>query len=144
MSAAPDRFQASSHRSQQGEGVPMSMTDRDTTLPPGFDDLEPLVATWALSTEQTRYTKRVATPMHEVRAFYDAIYPCMDAVMRHLQDHPADDMASLPAPTRRLYRLALSYFEVSHPIELHWRSANLDNAFPAERIEYQGPSCVEN
>ena len=122
----------------------MSTIDNDMTLPTGFEDLEPLVQAWALPTEQTRYTKRIASPLHEVQAFYEAIYPRMDAVMQHLQAHPADDIAALPAPTRRLYRLALSYFDASHPIELHWRTANLDNAFPAERIEYREPSSVEN
>lgn len=122
----------------------MSTTTADTVLPAGFEDLEPLVCAWALPTEQTRYAWRLRASLEEVRGFYEAIYPRMDAVMRHLQGYSAEDIAALPADTRRLYRLALSYFEASHPIELHWRSPDLDDAFAAQRIEYQGPSCVEN
>lgn len=122
----------------------MSATSTETSLPPGFEDLEPRVEVWALTTEQARYACRLSASMDEVRDFYDAIYPRMDAILGHLQAFPANDIAALPADTRRLYRLALSYFEVSHPIELHWRGTELDNAFPAQRIEYQGPSRVEN
>jgi hypothetical protein len=68
----------------------------------------------------------------------------MGAVLRYLSDIPADDSASLPQPTHLLYRLALSYFEVSHPIELRWKGADLDDAFPASPIVYRAPCCTEN
>lgn len=122
----------------------MSGMSSTFSLPAGFEDLEPRVDTWALPTEQARYAWRLSASMADIRNFYDAIYPRMDAILRHLQGFPATDIAALPADTQRLYRLALAYFEASHPIELHWRSPDLDNAFPADRIEYQGPSCVEN
>jgi hypothetical protein len=119
-------------------------SDNPTSLPEGFEDLEPHVTDWALPTEETRYAKRIAAPMADVKAFYDTMQPRMEDVMRHLAAYPASDIASLPAATRRLYRLAQAYFEASHPIELNWRSADLGNAFPADRIQYQGPSRNEN
>ena len=120
------------------------MNHDELTLPVGFEALDPLVARWALPTEQTRYEIRLATPLAELRDFYSAIHPRMDEVMLHLAEFPADDLTALPDATRRLYRLALSYFEASHPIELHWKNQDLDNAYPASRIVYQGPSCAEN
>ena len=122
----------------------MNAAEHESSLPGGFEDLEPHVAAWDLPTEEARYAKRIATPMPELRAFYDAIYPRMDAVMTHLSRHPAGSIASLPAVTRRLYRLALGYFEASHPMELRWHGAEPEPAFPASRIVYQGPSRVEN
>jgi hypothetical protein len=116
----------------------------DIALPAGFSDLEPLATEWALATEQTRYAKRLATPLEEIRRFYDAIFPRMDDVMRHLAGYPAGDPSKLPAPVRRLYHLALSYFEASHPIELRWKASDLEASFPESRIVYQVPSCVEN
>ncbi|WP_439590078.1 hypothetical protein [Hydrogenophaga sp.] len=122
----------------------MSAVPHEASLPAGFEDLQPRVGDWALPTEQARYSKRLGTSMEEIRDFYDAIFPRMDAILQHLQTYPANDIAALPPDTRRLYRLALAYFEASHPVELNWRGPDLDDAFPAQRIEYQGPSRVEN
>ena len=122
----------------------MIAQEPETALPQGFEDLEPHVATWALPTEEQRYTKRIATSMADIRSFYDTIFPRMEDVMAHLALHPAGDVARLPAEVRRLYRLALAYFEASHPVELRWRGAEPEPAFPASRIAYQGPSCKEN
>jgi hypothetical protein len=119
-------------------------TSTTALLPTGFEDLGPFVNDWAIATECDRYAKRIATPMGEIAAFYNVISTRMDAVMQHLQAHPATNLAAVPECTLRLYRLALSYFEVSHPIELHWHEANLIDAFPAERIIYQSPSNTEN
>ena len=120
------------------------MNNDKLALPPGFESLEALVVRWALPTEQIRYELRLATPLPELRDFYNAMHPRMDEVLQHLSGFPADDLPALPDATRQLYRLALSYFEASHPIELHWKSQDLENAFPAARIIYQGPSCAEN
>ncbi|MET3620120.1 hypothetical protein [Burkholderia ambifaria] len=115
-----------------------------TLLPDGFEDLAVFVDDWAIATECDRYAKRLATPMDEIRDFYNVISTRMDEIMQHLSAHPATDLAALPDSTLRLYRLALSYFEASHPIELHWSSPNLSDSFPAERIIYQSPSTIEN
>lgn len=112
-------------------------------LPEGFSELEALVGDWALATEPERYRKRLATSLAELRLFYDAIQPRMNDVMEHLRHHPAEQIDALPTPTRALFHLALSYFEASHPIELKWRATDLDDAFPADRIEYEGPSTQD-
>lgn len=119
-------------------------TQSTPLLPTGFEDLSSLASTWALPTEKERYAMRLSVDLPALRRFYEVIHPRMGAVMRHLSEYPADDLASLPLTTRTLYRLALSYFEASHPIELRWKGVDLDDAFPASRIIYQAPSCSEN
>lgn len=113
-------------------------------LPRGFEDLTPLLAEWNLATEQQRYAKRLSLTLPQLRIFYDAIFPRMDEVMRHLAAYPANDLSALPAATRNLYHLALGYFEASHPVELHWEGVDLRDAFPADRIVYMNPSEREN
>ena len=113
-------------------------------LPAGFEDLNPFLAEWNLATEQERCAKRLSMTLPQLRIFYDAILPRMDAVMGHLAGFPADDLASLSPGTRNLYHLALSYFEASHPIELKWDGIDLRDAFPADRIVYMNPSNQEN
>ncbi|MGJ7546267.1 hypothetical protein [Variovorax sp. LT1R16] len=115
------------------------MNDLDE-LPQGFDDLQELVPDWALPTEPARYAKRLATPLPQLRKFYDAIYPRMDAVLQHLAGVPGADARSADASDRNLFFLALAWFEASHPVELRWKSQDLDDAFPANRIAYVGPS----
>jgi hypothetical protein len=113
-------------------------------LPDGFGDLTPLLSGWALATERERYTRRLSMPLPELRLFYDTIQPRMDQIMRHLAGFPGGNPATLPSGSRRLYHLALSYFEASHPIELRWKASDLEGSFPATRIEYQAPSNIEN
>jgi hypothetical protein len=113
-------------------------------LPEFFHDLLPFVSEWALPTEQTRYAQRLSLTLNELRLFYDVILPRMDDIMLHLERFPADAIGNLPTDTLNLYRLALSYFEASHPIELKWKDVDLDDAFPENRLEYLYPSNVEN
>lgn len=120
----------------------MSATPTGASLPAGFEALLPWVPTWAMASEKDRYALRLATDLADLRVFYDAIQPQMERVMTYLAKFPADDTSALDVETRNLYRLALSYMEVSHPIELHWQRSDLDDAFPASRIVYQVPSST--
>lgn len=113
---------------------------KESGLPQEFEDLTILLSDWGLPTEPQRYARRLSVTLPELRTFYDAIAPRMDAIMQHLAAYPANDLASLPVETRNLYYLALSYFEASHPIELNWKRTDLDDAFPACRIVYEKPS----
>jgi hypothetical protein len=98
------------------------------------------VQEWCLPDEPSRYAKRLATSLSELRRFYDAVYPRMDDVLRHLATVPLT-RGELESPSdRNLFYLALAYFEASHPVELRWKSSDLDVAFPAGRVVYVGPS----
>ena len=56
--------------------------------------------------------------MAEIRAFYDAVFPRMDAIVAHLDKHPFD---ALPEKERRLFLLTLSIVEVSNLVERYRR-----------------------
>jgi hypothetical protein len=111
-----------------------------SVLPAGFEDLAALVGEWSLPDERSRYAKRLATPLPELRRFHEAMHPRMDAVLRHLACIPVARGTEAAPADRHLFYLALAYFEASHPIDLHWKGPDLDVAFPAERIAYVGPS----
>ena len=73
-------------------------------LPEAFTDLAPWLD-WALEPERARTWKREASSMAEIRAFYDALLPRLEKMIRHLEDYRDGDM---PSPARRLYLLSLA------------------------------------
>jgi len=82
-------------------------------LPADFRDLERF-APWMLETERERNAKRFASSMDEIRDFYEAVKPRMDAVVAYLDQFPLDE---LPDDARRLLLLGLSLMEVSPAVE---------------------------
>ena len=79
-------------------------------LPAEFADLEPQAAEWVLPTLEDRLQKRLVTPMDELQAFYDAVFPRAEAAMEHLDPFPVDD---LPEPEHNLMRLLYALSVVS-------------------------------
>ena len=86
-------------------------------LPDGFQDLAPWLD-WALEPERARTEKREASSMAEIRAFYDAVLPRMEEMIRYLEDFRDGDMTE---PARRLYLISLSLVEVANLVELYKR-----------------------
>ena len=84
-------------------------------LPQEFADLEPFAAKWSLATERERYSTRLATPIQEMRAFYDAVTQRAEAAMEYLEQFPFDE---LPDEALKLLHLLYSMIEVSFPIEV--------------------------
>ena len=101
-------------------------------LPAEFAELERFAA-WIIPSERERHLKRVASSVKELRPFYDAMLPRMEAVMSLLQRF--DIEATPPSEVRNLYYLALSFIEVSHPIELRWSGTSNAGAFLSTRLE---------
>ena len=62
-------------------------------LPPEFADLEPQAAVWVLPTLEDRLQLRLATPMDELQAFYDAVFPRAEAAMEYLDGCSLDDLS---------------------------------------------------
>jgi hypothetical protein len=85
-------------------------------LPEGFEELEPFTD-WCLPTEAERYTKRLASSMEELQAFYDAAFPRLDDALTHLDGLPFDE---LPEDATRLLWLCYSLVNASFPVEV-WR-----------------------
>jgi hypothetical protein len=94
-----------------------------STLPQEFADLEPF-ADWSLATEAERYTKRLASTMDELQAFYDSITPRADAALAYCDQFRIDD---LPDDVVNLMRLLLSMVMVSFPVEV-WRQPYVPDA----------------
>lgn len=86
------------------------MVDDEAMLPPAFADLEPWAAAWVLSTLEDRLQRRLATPMAELQAFYDAVFPRAEAAMAYLDQFAVDD---LPATALNLMHLLYALSAVS-------------------------------
>jgi hypothetical protein len=112
---------------------------RNTPLPPEFADLDRFVRDWALGTEKDRFFKVLATPIEELRVFFDAMLPRAEAIIVYLDRFPLDD---LPPDARILYDLLVTFVETAHPIELKWKSTDLEDTVPAEKLRFHGPSAT--
>ncbi len=85
-------------------------------LPEGFEDLAPYAAVWGqLATQDLRYLQRQQSTMAQLKAFYDATAPRLNAIFDHLDSFPMD---ALPEPEALLYRTALGLTEVAMAIEV--------------------------
>ncbi len=86
-------------------------------LPEAFADLAPWLD-WALEPERARTEKREASSMAKIRAFYDAVLPRLEEMIRHLEDYRS---GATPTPQHRLYLISLSLVEVANLVELYKR-----------------------
>ncbi|HVV37705.1 MAG TPA: hypothetical protein VHC63_13930 [Acidimicrobiales bacterium] len=85
-----------------------------SVLPAEFADLEPF-AEWSLQTEAERYAKRLASSMDEMKAFYDAAMPRLEAATKYLDNL---EFTALPDDATRLLWLCYSLVNVSFPVEV--------------------------
>jgi hypothetical protein len=90
-------------------------TLRRRVLPAEFDDLEGFADRWSLRTEAERWAERHASSIEEMREFYDAMFPRVDAALAYCDDFPLDAM---PDDARNLLALVLSFVMVSFPVEV--------------------------
>jgi len=86
----------------------------DAMLPTEFSDLEPFAATWCLATEAERFAQRLAVPMEQMQAFYDAITTRYEEAMTYCDKFPLDDM---PEDAVNLMHMLYSMIMVSFPVE---------------------------
>jgi hypothetical protein len=105
-------------------------------LPPDFADLQHLVRDWALPTEGQRATRRVSVPMQTLEAFQAQVIPRIEPVIEHLNRCGNDPDALAPAD-RNLFHLALMAMEASAPIDLGWKSPDIEDVFPIDRFRFE-------
>lgn len=105
----------------------------ETTLPAGFEPVEPFVADWALADTAARMAKRQASTIEAIRAFYDAMLPLGEAALEHLRQF---QLGALPAESERLLKLMLSLAEAAPAVEWYGDPRVYDG-FPIERIRYR-------
>jgi hypothetical protein len=111
------------------------MATPSPTLPAQFAELEPYLE-WALPTERERYDKRVATPMPELQAFYDAAFPRFEEAAEYLEQFPVDE---LPDDAKHLLWLYSALVTVSFPVEV-WRQPRVPDSGASSFDEFDAPA----
>ena len=106
-------------------------------LPSPFVDLEPFTRQWCLGSQQERHMALMDCSIEGLRPFYQALMGRMDAIIAYLNQFPLD---SMPDDAQNLFHLAMTWAETAHPIDLGWKTTDIDDSFPANRIEYLAPS----
>ncbi|MFF5302856.1 hypothetical protein ACFY5F_26125 [Streptomyces sp. NPDC013161] len=92
-------------------------------LPSEFAALEPF-SEWVLESERDRYSKRLASSMEEMQAFYDAAFPLLEQASDHLDKF---SLSELPEQERNLLLLMFSLVNVSFPVEV-WKQARVPDS----------------
>ncbi|WP_206199371.1 hypothetical protein [Parasulfuritortus cantonensis] len=103
----------------------------DLSLPKSFEVLEPLVASWALPTQNARQQKRISASKGELRAFYEAMLPRLEDILAYVDKYP---LGELPPEAERLFCLALSLAEVAPHIELYGGNPKVPHSFDETRF----------
>ena len=93
-------------------------------FPAQFSDLEAF-SDWAVWGERARYAKRVESPMEELQAFYDAVFPRLEDILTYLDDIPYGD--DMPEDAVNLLWLACALCTVSFPVEV-WRQPRVPDS----------------
>ena len=106
-------------------------------LPDAFADLGPF-SDWILPVERDRHHKRVTSDLATARRFYDAVFARVEAILTYLNARRWEDLT--PAD-RNLFILACAFMEVTHPIELGWKTTDIEDAFPYARLEFLSVSA---
>ena len=105
-------------------GPQRPVTDTPRLLPPEFGDLERFAARWSLRTEPERWAQRHASTIEDMREFYEAMFPRVDAALEYCDRVPLGD---LPEDARNLLSLVLSFVMVSFPVEV-WNAPRIPDA----------------
>jgi len=92
-------------------------------LPAEFADLEQF-SEWALPTEGERYAKRLSSTMEEHQAFYDGVFPRLQAALDYLDQF---EMSGMPDDAKRLLWLLYSLVNTSFAVEV-WRQPYVPDA----------------
>jgi len=94
-----------------------------------------LLPEWAFSSERERALKRIDTDMTILREFHAQMRPRIVAIIEYLNEQE-NDPDKLPPEVKNLYRLALTFMEIAAPIDLNWKSGDIEDTFPMGRFEF--------
>jgi hypothetical protein len=94
-------------------------------LPTAFAELQSFTEKWCLPTEAERWSARLATPMPEIREFYDAFSPRLEEAIDHCDKFPLDD---LPEDVLNLLHLIYSMIMISMAVEIFGTQKPTDSA----------------
>jgi hypothetical protein len=89
-------------------------------LPPAFADLAPFVADWGgLETQDQRYRRRQSLTIEQLRDYYNAVAPRLDAIFDHLDGFAFG--SQLPPPEALLLQVAMGLTEAAQAVENYGR-----------------------
>lgn len=94
----------------------MAEIDKQQTLPPGFQVLEPFAARWAAATTIERDRCRTNSTSEERQVFFNAAAPLLAEAMAYLDSKA---LAGLDAADKRLLNLMMSLSHVQMAVEVH-------------------------
>jgi hypothetical protein len=106
--------------------------DNTTSLPAGFEPLEPFVAEWVLPDAAARMAKRQDTHYEEIHRFYRAMIPLGGKALDYLRQY---QLGALPADGERLLKLMLSLAEIGPAVEWY-QDPKVYDGFEVGRIRY--------
>lgn len=84
-------------------------------LPTEFSDLETFASDWALTTQEARLSKRLSSSMEEIKIFYNAMVPHIEAILAYLDKYPLE---AIPKEASKLMNLAYSLAMVAPAVEM--------------------------
>ncbi|TFV59774.1 hypothetical protein E4P42_07780 [Mycobacterium sp. PS03-16] len=96
-----------------------------THLPEAFAEFECYAEKWCLATEPERWAIRLATPMPEIREFYDAFSPRFEEAIDYCDKFPLDEV---PDDVLHLLHLVYSMIMVSMAVEIFGTQKPVDSA----------------
>lgn len=108
----------------------------ETTLPQGFEALEPYVEYWSVGSTQERRERRESQPMEVINDFYHALLPLAPNAIGYLE---SKDMNELEGPDLRLMQLVLALAHVSMATELHKQPRAPHTPYPHSVRLVEGP-----
>lgn len=106
--------------------------ESDTSLPRGFESVQPFVALWVLPDAVARLAKRQGSTMQDIRSFYDAMLPLGERALDYLRGF---QLGSLPPQSERLLKLMLALAEIAPAVEWY-NDARVYDGFDVARIHY--------
>jgi hypothetical protein len=88
---------------------------RTTSLPEGFEQLEPLVGDWAIEGLANRARRRDESTAEERMGLYMAVKDVAEKILDHLDSKAPEDF---DARERRLMALLLSFVQIALAVEI--------------------------
>ena len=113
---------------------------KNFTLPAIFKDFEKWVPDWSIPHEAGRFNKRVSSPMEDLHKFVNALQAKVEEMIDYLNTQTVNDPDLLDSDHRRLFDLVLMWMEASIPFDLDWDVNDIEDAWPANRLEFLKPS----
>jgi hypothetical protein len=96
-----------------------------------FADLAPLIADWALPTEDQRSERRWNASKADFERLYNGIMPRLPRILAYLATIPVND---IPEEAKPLFYLMLAFAECAPHTELYRGSPVVPNSFAAHRF----------